>query len=69
MTIPNIPVVGGDGIPFIQVNGTGIKLIQPIRSSVKPISVSYISDARVWTIQPPQALPITVPVTLSLIHI
>ena len=28
MTIPNIPVVGGESIPFIQVNGTGIKLIQ-----------------------------------------
>ena len=61
--IPDIPVVGGESIPFIQVNGTGIKLIQPIRSSVKPIGVSYISDARIWTIQPPKSLPITVPVT------
>ena len=26
--IPDINVVGGEGIPFIQVNGTGIKLIQ-----------------------------------------
>ena len=61
MTIPNIPVVGGEGIPFIQVNGTGVKLIQTIRPS--NIGVGYISDTRVWTIQPPQALPITVPVT------
>ena len=68
MTIPNIPVVGGDGIPFIQVNGTGIKLIQPIRSSVKPIGVGrigYISDARVWTIQPPSVNNLTVPVTMN----
>ena len=28
--IPDIPVVGGESIPYIQVNGTGIKLIQPI---------------------------------------
>jgi len=26
--IPYIDTVGGEGIPFIQVNGTGIKLIQ-----------------------------------------
>ena len=59
--IPNIPVVGGESIPFIQVNGTGVKLIQTIRPS--NIGIGYISDARVWTIQPPQALPTTVPVT------
>jgi len=64
--IPNINTVGGEGIPFIQVNGTGIKLIQPIRSStssIRPIGVSYISDARVWTIQPPSVNTLTVPVT------
>ena len=64
--IPNIDTVGGEGIPFIQVNGTGIKLIQPIRSStssIRPIGVSYISDARVWTIQPPSVNTLTVPVT------
>ncbi len=59
--IPDIPVVGSDNIPFIQVNGTGVKLIQTITPS--NIGVRYISDARVWTIQPPQALPVTVPVT------
>jgi hypothetical protein len=66
--IPNIPVVGGEGIPFIQVNGTGVKLIQTIRptnATIRPIGVSYISDARVWTIQPPQAVPTTVPVTMQ----
>jgi len=66
--IPDIPVVGGESIPFIQVNGTGIKLIQPIRSStssIRPIGVSYISDARIWTIQSPKSLPITVPVTMQ----
>ena len=66
MTIPNIDTVGDSGIPFIEVNGTGIKLIQPIRSStssIRPIGVSYISDARVWTIQPPSVNTLTVPVT------
>ena len=61
--IPDIPVVGGESIPYIQVNGTGVKLIQNIRSS--NIGVRYISDARIWTIQSPKALPITVPVTLE----
>ena len=64
--IPDIPVVGGDSIPFIQVNGTGVKLIQTIRptnATIRPIGVSYISDARVWMIEPPQAIPPTVPVT------
>jgi hypothetical protein len=61
--IPDIPVVGGEGIPFIQVNGTGIKLIQNIRPS--NIGIRYISDARVWTIQPPTALPVAVPVTMQ----
>jgi len=66
MTIPNIPVVGGDGIPFIQVNGTGVKLIQTIRptnATINSIGVGYISDTRVWMREPPQAVPITVPVT------
>ena len=61
--IPDIPVVGGESIPYIQVNGTGVKLIQNIRSS--NIGVRYISDARIWTIQSPKALPITVPVTME----
>jgi hypothetical protein len=66
--IPDIPIVGGESIPYIQVNGTGVKLIQTIRptnATIRPIGVSYISDARVWTIQPPKSLPITVPVTMQ----
>jgi len=65
--IPDIPYVGGENIPFIQVNGTGVKLIQtikPTNATIKPIGVSYISDARVWVIEPPQAIPPTVPVTV-----
>ena len=68
MTIPNIDTVGGEGIPFIEVNGTGIKLIQTIRptnATINPIGVSYISDARIWTIEPPRSVPITVPVTMQ----
>ena len=68
MTIPNIPVVGGSGIPFIEVNGTGIKLIQPIRSStssIRPIGVGYISDTRIWTVQPPSVNTLTIPVTMN----
>ena len=68
MTIPNIDTVGGSGIPFIEVNGTGIKLIQPIRSStssIRPIGVGYISDSRIWTVQPPSVNTLTVPVTMN----
>jgi len=55
--IPDV-AIDNASIPFIQVNGTGIKLIQ-----VRPVGVRYISDTRVWSINPPQAIPITVPVT------
>ena len=67
--IPDIPVVGGEGIPFIQVNGTGVKLIQTIRptnTTIRPIGVGDIgdiADARVWVIQPPAVNNLTVPVT------
>jgi len=66
MTIPNIPVVGGEGIPFIEVNGTGIKLIQPIQSStstIRPIGVNQIADARIFENGAPTVIPPTVPVT------
>ena len=52
MTIPNIPVVGGECIPFIQVNGTGVKLIQTIRptnTTINPIGVGDIVN-KVWSI-------------------
>ena len=61
MTIPNIPVVGGEGIPFIQVNGTGVKLIQTIRPS--NIGVKNIADVRVFMNNAPTVIPPTVPVT------
>ena len=59
--IPDIPVVGGEAIPFIQVNGTGIKLIQNIRPS--NIGIRYIADTRVWVNNTPTVIPPTVPVT------
>ena len=64
--IPDIPVVGGDNIPFIQVNGTGVKLIQTIRptnTTIRPIGIGDIADSRVWVIQPPAVNNLTVPVT------
>jgi hypothetical protein len=59
--IPDIPVVGGEGIPFIQVNGTGVKLIQTIRPS--NIGVRNIADVRVFMNNTPTVIPPTVPVT------
>ena len=61
MTIPNIPVVGGEGIPFIQVNGTGIKLIQNVSPS--SIGVRNIADVRVFMNNAPTVIPPVVPVT------
>ena len=61
MTIPNIPVVGGEGIPFIQVNGTGVKLIQTIRPS--NIGVRNIADVRLFMNNAPTVIPPVVPVT------
>ena len=61
MTIPNIPVVGGEGIPFIQVNGTGIKLIHNVKPS--SIGVGNIADVRVFMNNAPTVIPPTVPVT------
>ncbi len=70
--IPNITTNGG-GIPYIendipiQVNGTGIPFVQNIKSTntnIKTIGMTEIADARVWMIDPPQAIPPTVPVTV-----
>ena len=59
--IPDIPVVGGESIPFIQVNGTGVKLIQTIRPS--NIGIRNIADVRVFMNNAPTVIPPTVPVT------
>ena len=59
--IPNIDTVGGSDIPFIQVNGTGIKLIQNVRPS--SIGVRNIADVRVFMNNAPTVIPPTVPVT------
>ena len=61
--IPDISIDNSSNIPFIQVNGTGVKLIQTIRPS--NIGVKYISDARVWTIKSPSVNTLTVPVTMQ----
>ena len=64
--IPNIPIISNEGgtIPFI--NGTGIEFVQNIESTnttISPIGVQAISDARVWDIKSPTVIPPTVPVT------
>jgi hypothetical protein len=64
--IPYIPIAGNDGIPFIQVNGTGIQFVQKIQStdtSIRPIGVGVIADARVFEAGAPTVIPPVVPVT------
>ena len=71
--IPFIPN-GNQGIPNITVNGTGIPLIPMQGGGVYTIGVrqSYVADirnvnvreTRDWLVNPPQATPIAVPVTV-----
>ena len=63
--IPDIGLNNTD-IPFIEVNGTGIKLIRNIRppdTFVRPVGVRHIADTRVWINNAPSVVPPTVPVT------
>ena len=62
----NIPLIGiGDQtIPRVTVNGTGIPLVRPIDTGVRPINNIQVADNRVWMVNPPQAVPIDVPVTV-----
>ena len=66
--INNIPIISNEGgiIPFIQVNGTGVKLIQTIRptnTTIRPIGIGAIADARVFMNDTPTVVPPVVPVT------
>ena len=69
--IPDIGIIGSgsnDEIPIIGIGNNSVQIIQTIRptnASIRPIGVRYISDARVWMQDPPQAVPITVPVTMQ----
>ena len=57
--------IGNQTIPRVTVNGTGIPLVQPVSSGVRSINTIQIADSRVWVTEPPQAIPITVPVTVN----
>ena len=57
--------IGNQTIPRVTVNGTGIPLVQPVSSGVRSINTIQIADNRVWVTEPPQAIPITVPVTVN----
>ena len=65
VNVPNI-TVDNSTIPYIQVNGTGIKFIGTRRignNKIRPIGTTRIADGRIWLNDVPQAIPITVPVT------
>ncbi len=73
MSIPFIPTNSNQGIQNIEVNGTGIPLIRS--NNVNPIGVrnAYVADirnvnvqdTRTWLVNPPQAVPPVVPVTVK----
>ena len=65
VNVPNITVENST-IPYVQVNGTGIKFIGNQRignNKIRPIRTKQIADSRIWLNDVPQAIPITVPVT------
>ena len=69
MSIPFIPT-NNTGIPKIGINGTGIPLIQDQVIGVSGVYVANIrnvniNDTRNWLVNPPQAVPIAVPVTVN----
>ena len=66
--IPDIPKVevNGTGIPLIRVNNTGIQFIGTRRignTNIQKVGVNNIADARIWLVEPSQAIPVVVPVT------
>ncbi len=68
MSIPFIPN-NNTGIPDITINGTGIPLIGNYTIGVRGVYVSDIRnvnvhDTRDWVVNPPNAVPIDVPVTV-----
>ena len=63
--IPNI-TTNTPYLPNIQINGTGIRLIRNIRGAnlnIRDVRINHIADTRTWITQPPEAIPIDVPVT------
>jgi len=73
MSIPFIPTNSNQGIPNIEVNGTGIPLIPNDNVNVVNVSNAWVADirnvnvqdTRTWVVNPPQAIPPTVPVTVN----
>ena len=73
MSIPFIPTNSNQGIQNIEVNGTGIPLIPNDNVNVVNVSNAWVADirnvnvqdTRTWVVNPPQAIPPTVPVTVN----
>ena len=73
MTIPFIPTNSNQNIPQVQVNGTGIPLIRSDNVNVIGVRNAWVADirnvdvqdTRTWVVNPPQAIPPTVPVTVN----
>ena len=68
MSIPFIPTNSQEGIPNITVNGTGIPLVQPINSGIRPIGTLrnvQVADTRIWLNGVPTVIPIEPPVVVN----
>jgi hypothetical protein len=73
MGIPFIPTNSNQGIQNIEVNGTGIPLIRSDNVNVIGVRNAWVADirnvdvqdTRTWVVNPPTAIPPTVPVTVN----
>ena len=73
MSIPFIPTNSNQGIQNIKVNGTGIPLIRNDNVNVVNVNNAWVADirnvdvqdTRTWVVNPPTAIPPTVPVTVN----
>ena len=73
MSIPFIPTNDNQNIQNIEVNGTGIPLIRSNNVNVIGVRNANVADirnvnvqeARTWVINPPQAVPQSVPVVIN----
>ena len=68
MTIPFIPSNNQEGIPNITVNGTGIPLVRPVTSGIRPIGNLrnvQVADTRIWLNGVPTVIPIEPPVVVN----
>ena len=60
--INQVPYIEG-GIPIIKINGIPVNLQQIREVGTKDVKNINVADMRIWMQNPPQSIPVVVPVT------